>query len=130
MKAGNGRSARCLITDALCDPVATVLPVTGLQVVGGHARGDALICFDKAALCSYGLTQAANAPVSGAAMSAAKAALDQLLTDAPILAGMKFVRWYDRRIPQGGGHLHQPDHRRGRVLRLRRGRQGYGQPCG
>lgn len=95
VKAGNGGSARCLITGELCDPVATVPPVTGLQVVGGHARGDALICFDKAAFCSYGLDQAANAPVSEEAMSAVKAALDQLLSDAPILAGMKFVHWYD-----------------------------------
>lgn len=98
VKAGNGGSARCLITGELCDPVATVPPVTGLQVVGGHARGDALICFDKAAFCSYGLDQAANAPVSEEAMSAVKAALDQLLSDAPILAGMKFVHWYDRPI--------------------------------
>ena len=100
VKAGNGGSARCLITGELCDPVATVPPVTGLQVVGGHARGDALICFDKAAFCSYGLDQAANAPVSEEAMSAVKAALDQLLADAPILAGMKFVHWYDRPVPR------------------------------
>ncbi|MGN1019563.1 MAG: type I-C CRISPR-associated protein Cas8c/Csd1 [Aristaeellaceae bacterium] len=99
VKAGSGGSARCLITGELCDPVATVPPVTGLHVVGGHARGDALICFDKAAFCSYGLDQAANAPVSEEAMSAVKAALDQLLAGAPILAGMKFVHWYDRPVP-------------------------------
>lgn len=29
-----------------------------------------------------------------------KAALDDLLKDAPILAGMKFVHWFDREIPQ------------------------------
>ena len=77
-------------------PTATVPPVSGLSVVGGHARGDALICFDKDAFCSYGLKQAANAPVSEEAFAGVKAALDELLKDAPVVAGMKFVHWYDK----------------------------------
>lgn len=90
----------CLITGLPTTPMATVPPVSGLDVVGGHSRGDALICFDKTAFCSYGLKKSANAPVSEEAFSQVKAALDHLLSRSPILAGMKFVHWYDRDIPQ------------------------------
>ena len=88
--------------------------VNGLQLVGGHARGDALICFDKSAFCSYNLKQAANAPVSEEAFAVVKAALDDLLAGsiamykrdkdrkfnptAPVFAGMKFVHWYDCQV--------------------------------
>lgn len=98
MPPKKGDLAPCLITGELTIPVATAPSVKGLRVVGGHASGDALICFDKPAFCSYGLKQAANAPVSETAMGAVKAALDELISDAPILCGMKFVHWYDRDI--------------------------------
>lgn len=87
---------RCLITGELTSPPTTVPSVSGLQVVGGHARGDTLICFDKSAFCSYGLKQVANAPVSEEAFAGVKAALDDLLPDSPIFAGMRFVHWYDQ----------------------------------
>ena len=80
--------------------MTTTTPVQGLFVVGGHPRGDSLICFDKPAFCSYNQKQAANAPVSEEAFSVVKAALDELLKDAPVLAGMKFVHWFDREIPK------------------------------
>lgn len=96
----SGEMVPCLITGEPTHAVATVPPISGLHAVGGHARGDALICFDKPAFCSYGLKQAANAPVSESAMSAVKAALDALLSEAPTLAGMKFVHWYDREVPK------------------------------
>ena len=102
-------SALCLITGKPTVPMATTTAIQGLQVVGGHAKGDALICFDKAAFCSYNLKQAANAPVSEEAFSAVKAALDDLLKDAPILAGMKFVHWFDREIPQEEDPLYSID---------------------
>lgn len=102
-------SALCLITGKPTVPMATTTAIQGLQVVGGHAKGDALICFDKAAFCSYNLKQAANAPVSEEAFSAVKAALDDLLRDAPILAGMKFVHWFDREIPQEEDPLYSID---------------------
>lgn len=105
---------RCMITGEPTIPLATVPPVTGLAAVGGHPRGDALICFDKSAFCSYGLKQAANAPVSETAFAAVKAALDDLLAGAPAMyqrkkadqvvpiapsfAGIKFVHWYDEPI--------------------------------
>lgn len=57
-----------------------------------------MICFDKDAFCSYGLKQGANAPVSEEAFAGVKAALDDLLTNAPVLAGMKFVHWYDKPV--------------------------------
>jgi CRISPR-associated protein Csd1 len=102
--------ARCLITGELTVPVSTTPKIHGLLSVGGHASGDALICFDKAAFTSYGLKKAANAPVSEDAFFAVKAALDHLLADAPQLAGMKFVHWYDRTIPQEADPIYQfPD---------------------
>ena len=94
----DGSKAPCLITGQLTVPLATMPPISGLSVVGGHARGDALICFDKDAFCSYGLKQGANAPVSEEAFAGVKAALDDLLTNAPVLAGMKFVHWYDKPV--------------------------------
>ena len=93
-----GELAPCLITGEPTLPVSTAPPVSGLQVVGGHARGDALICFDKPAFCSYGQKQGANAPVSELAMNAVKSALNDLLKGAPILCGMKFVHWYDKDV--------------------------------
>ena len=90
----------CLITGEPTVPMMTTTPIQGLRVVGGHASGDALICFDKAAFCSYNQKKAVNAPVSEEAFGVVKSALDDLLKDAPILAGMKFVHWFDREVAQ------------------------------
>lgn len=90
----------CLITGQPTEPMVTVPKNTGLSVVGGHSSGDALICFDKPAFCSYGLKKSANAPVSEEAFSQVKIALDTLLKDAPVLAGTKFVHWYDKSLPK------------------------------
>lgn len=95
-------NARCLITGLVTTPMTTTPTINGLSIVGGHAAGDALICFDKSAFCSYDLKQAANAPVSEEAYTAVKGALDDLLKRAPILAGMKFVHWYSRELPADG----------------------------
>lgn len=89
----------CLITGEPTTPMSTVPKSTGLAVVGGHPSGDALICFDKPAFCSYGLKKSANAPVSEEAFAQVKVALDTLLKGAPPLAGMKFVHWYDKPRP-------------------------------
>lgn len=102
-------STLCLITGEPTVPMTTTTPIQGLRVVGGHASGDALICFDKTAFCSYNQKKAANAPVSEEAFSVVKAALDDLLKDAPILAGMKFVHWFDREIPQEDDPLYTVD---------------------
>lgn len=90
--------ALCLITGEETVPMETVPPVNGLAVVGGHARGDALICFDKSAFCSYDQKKSVNAPVSENAFFAVKAALDHLLEYASVLANMKFVHWYEQNI--------------------------------
>lgn len=76
---GKEQLERCLITGDLTTPLRTAGVVTGLHAVGGHARGDAVICFDKAAFESYDLKQAVNAPVSEEAMSAVNTALTELL---------------------------------------------------
>lgn len=102
-------SALCLITGKLTVPMTTTTPIQGLRAVGGHASGDALICFDKSAFCSYNQKKAANAPVSEEAFCVVKAALDDLLKDAPILAGMRFVHWFDREIPQEVDPLYSID---------------------
>lgn len=86
----------CLITGEETTPIETTPPIKGLHAVGGHGGGDALICFDKSAFRSFGLKQAANAPVSEEAYAGVKAALDDLLAKAPKLSGMKFVHWYDK----------------------------------
>lgn len=109
LKNAEHPTALCLITGEPTVPMTTTTPIQGLQVVGGHARGDALICFDKAAFCSYGQKKAANAPVSEEAFCVVKAALDDLLKDAPILSGMKFVHWFDREIPPEDDPLHSID---------------------
>lgn len=93
-------AALCLITGQPTEPLATVPKNTGLSVVGGHSSGDALICFDKPAFCSYGLKKSANAPVSEEAFSQVRIALDTLLKDAPVLPGIKFVHWYDKPLPR------------------------------
>ena len=96
---GKEKMERCLITGELTTPLRTAGVVTGLHAVGGHARGDAIICFDKAAFESYDLKQAANAPVSEEAMGAVNTALTELLKKAPVLTGMKVVHWYDCDVP-------------------------------
>lgn len=109
--AGKKAEVRCLITGELTTPLETVPTVNGLQAVGGHSRGEALICFDKAAFQSYGLKKSANAPVSEEAFSVVKDALNDLLDGspamyrrdknrdfnpvAPVYAGLKFLHWYD-----------------------------------
>lgn len=109
--AGSSSQVRCLITGELTTPLETVPTINGLQTVGGHSRGEALICFDKAAFQSYGLKKSANAPVSEEAFSVVKDALNDLLDGspamyrrekkrdfnpvAPAFAGLKFVHWYN-----------------------------------
>lgn len=100
--AKNTRQERCLITGELTEPLRTAPKVAGLRAVGGHSSGDAVICFDKDAFCSYGKEQGANAPVSEAAMAAVNAALDDLLNrqKAPALSGAKWLHWYKCSLPQ------------------------------
>ena len=98
IKSDDSDKTLCLISGEETVPLITTSKIQGLKAVGGHASGDAIICFDQPAYCSYNLKQGANAPVSEEAYAAVKSALDNLLRDAPKLAGMKFVHWYDCNI--------------------------------
>lgn len=100
--AGPAIRERCLVTGELAVPAATVPKVPGLRAVGGHSSGDAVLCFDKDAFCSYNRAQGANAPVSEEAITAVNAALGDLLNrqKAPALAGAKWLHWYKRPLPQ------------------------------
>jgi len=97
-KPGGG-TPRCFITGDLAEPVSTVPKVSGLRTVGGHTSGDALICFDKDAFCSYQFEQARNAAVSEEGIVTVNAALSDLLARAPILGGGKFLHWYKDPVP-------------------------------
>lgn len=93
---GNSNKVRCYITGGLTQPMATVPVFQGLSVVGGHTKGDSLICFDKDAYRSFGFDQAANAAVSEEAMTAVNSALNDLLKkeNSNTLAGAKNTHWY------------------------------------
>lgn len=107
VKTKESAATVCMISGQSIIPVATTSKITGLQSVGGHASGDALICFDKPAFCSYGLKKAENAPVSEEAFAAVKAALDSLLQEAPILSDMRFVHWYDCEVGREEDPIYQ-----------------------
>jgi len=94
-----GALPRCFITGELTEPVNTVPKLSGLLSVGGHTAGDALICFDKDAFCSYGFEQAKNAAVSEKGIVTVNAALSGLLAGAPTLGGGKFLHWYKDSLP-------------------------------
>lgn len=96
-KQSEGRKMRCFITGELTAPLATVPPVPGLISVGGHTKGDAMICFDKDAYRSYGLEQAANATVSEYAMTGVNAAFGELLKKEKPLAGAKNIHWFSKK---------------------------------
>lgn len=96
----DGGLPRCLITGEPTKPLQTVPKVGGLRSVGGHSSGDALLCFDKQAFCSYDLRQGNNAAVSESAMTAVNTALNDLIEVAPVLCGAKYVHWYQKPIEQ------------------------------
>ena len=89
---------RCIITGELETPVSTVDKISGLRIVGGHSSGDAIICFDKDAFCSYGLKQAENSCVSETGIVAVNAALTELISKSPVLAGAKWIHWYKNKL--------------------------------
>lgn len=91
---------RCFVSGELIEPAPTHPKIEGLASVGGQPSGDALICFDKEAFRSYGLEQSANAAVSEEAMSAYRAALNDLIRNHGLkLAGTKVIHWFKSQIP-------------------------------
>lgn len=101
---GNEKTAkarkRCFITGKAIVPVSTVAKISGLRSVGGHSSGDAIVCFDKDAFCSYGLKQAENACLDEEAVAGVNAALNQLIQKAPVLAGAKWIHWYKESLQE------------------------------
>ena len=88
-----GPLVRCLATGDFIQPVATHPKIEKLSDVGGLPTGDVLIGFDKESFCSYGLSQAANAPVSEEVAAAYRAALNALIKEhGQRLAGTKVVQ--------------------------------------
>jgi CRISPR-associated protein Csd1 len=103
-KAASGADApqaRCLASGDLVEPAPTHPKIAGLADVGGLAMGDVLASFKQESFCSYGLTQAANAPVSEEIAAEYRAALNHLLREeSQRLAGVKVVHWFKNRIPR------------------------------
>lgn len=85
---------RCFITGKMETPLSTVPKIAGLRAVGGHSSGDAIVCFDKDAFCSYGLKKAENVSIGEDSIVAVNAALTELIQNAKNLAGAKWVHWY------------------------------------
>ena len=90
---------RCLATGDLVEPVATQPKIAGLADVGGLPMGDVLASFKQESFCSYGLSQAANAPVSEEAAADYRAVLNHLLQENfRRLTKAKVVYWFKDRI--------------------------------
>lgn len=91
--------ARCLATGEIVEPVSTQPKIAGLSDVGGLSMGDVLAAFKQDSFCSYGLVQAANAPVSEAAANEYRAALNHLIQKhGRRLAGTKVVPWFKENV--------------------------------
>lgn len=88
----------CYITGEISDSIKTVPPVQGLNYVGGHTKGDSLICFDKSAYMSYGFNQAENASVSEEGVTVVNSALNTLFKNGKILAGAKNIHWFSQQV--------------------------------
>ena len=90
---------RCFVTGSLCTPCASHETIKNLNDVGGSSMGDRLICFDKRAFESYGLSKSENCAVSDQSMSEYRAALNELISKAgAVLAGSKVIHWYTRNL--------------------------------
>ncbi|GAA4020240.1 type I-C CRISPR-associated protein Cas8c/Csd1 [Deinococcus rubellus] len=89
-----------LTTGELITPANTHPKLTKLGV-GAIAVGASLIGYDKDAFSSYGLSAGENGAVSEANAAAYRAALDALLSEAPVLGQMKVAAWFDHRKEEG-----------------------------
>ena len=89
-----------LTTGELVTPANTHPKLTKLGV-GAMSTGASLIGYDKDAFGSYGLDAGQNAAISEDNAAAYRAALDGLLSDAPVLGQMKVAAWFDHRQAEG-----------------------------
>ncbi|MCE5359417.1 MAG: type I-C CRISPR-associated protein Cas8c/Csd1 [Acidithiobacillus sp.] len=87
-------TGRCLVTGQW-GPIALTHPkISGLVSVGGSSMGSALVSFDKAAFTSYGLDQAANAPMLESVAVAYQSALNELIRQGLTLSNLRVAYWY------------------------------------
>lgn len=92
-------TVRCLASGELVEPAPTHPKIAGLTDVGGLAMGDVLASFKQESFCSYGLDQAANAPVSEEIASAYRAALNDLIQKHKVrFVHSKVVHWFKEQI--------------------------------
>ncbi|MBN1588972.1 MAG: type I-C CRISPR-associated protein Cas8c/Csd1 [Pirellulales bacterium] len=99
-KKTDGRM-RCFVTGDLVVPAKTHPKITELANVGASAMGASLVSFDKDSLCSYGLSQSANAAMSEEAAAAYRAGLNHVLASrGRRLAGAKVAYWFDKHVPE------------------------------
>jgi CRISPR-associated protein Csd1 len=85
----------CLATGLPVEPLLVQPKIEGLAGVGGQASGDALLAFKQDSFCSYGFSQAANAPVGEQAARVYADALNQIIRDhSKNMAGAKVAYWY------------------------------------
>lgn len=86
---------RCFVTGKMVEPMPSHLTISGLASVGGNPIGDRLVCFDKDAFKSYGLDSSQNCAVSEDAVSAYRAALNDIIAKhSEQLAGAKVAHWF------------------------------------
>lgn len=83
------------VTPANTHPKLTKLGVGTISV------GAPLVGYDKDAFASYGLAAGENGAVSEENAAAYRAALEDLLSKAPILGQMKVAAWFDHRQAEG-----------------------------
>jgi CRISPR-associated protein Csd1 len=90
---GASRTMICLATGEEVDPAPTHDMIKG--VPGGQAMGSAIVSFDKAPFQSFGLDKSANAAVGPQAVSAYKAAFEDLLRNHKTrMEDLTIVHWY------------------------------------
>ena len=89
-----------LLDGSVIIPQLSHTKITGLSIVGGQPSGTSLVSFDKDAFKSFGLKQSQNAACSEEAVALYRAALDDLIKNAPRpLAGALYLHWYKEAIP-------------------------------
>ncbi len=89
-----------LVSGELVDPKGRHPPVKGLEDVGGNQSGTPLVCFDKQAFGSYGLREAANAPMSATNAQLYADGLTHLLKASHRIAGARVAYWYLNPVPR------------------------------
>lgn len=88
-----------VVTGRMCTPALTYKQLTMKAAGGGQSSGVAMVSHNESAYCSYGLSQNQNCPVHARTAEVFMDALTSLATDAPRIAGMKVLNWYEGSVP-------------------------------